>query len=775
MGTIEDVSANRGNLELYSPNATQYGAKSPETFILMQNRMGIRIEYNIDQQTLQLWISPQAGKSFDYHDRNFSNRDDHCNLFDKIIIPGLQLKDFVKCDYDPFYSVIHFTNQQLNILSLYDQPIVVIWFEKPDVVDFKSDKADSLIERETKMFHIYHTDREKEFEFLALIGSGEGTFRHQLEPEKGRSVYARAELAGNQPLYITGELNKENVAGFIASVSNKPLDQMIEENNGLAIQASRYGKATLRNKPEMQKLLDLNRKVALSLQDEKGVMRSSSQYIYYLLWFRDGGMNVSHLASSGWVDPAKHQAKFQLLNPNITEDEPAGRFFGQLIGGRITKWEEDGLFYVIWTSFMHWTQTGDTTLISGQYLEAMEEGMEWLEQYCYDPDKAMFGRFHYCETPLSGSRGDGWDNAVGRPTWKWPSTYEDKSIVRSYDLYINNLCYACYHMLSAMTTGDKKIRYLGKAADLASGIRQLWLKDQVLPSYGELITDKSASLLASPYGMDQTDYLWSLSLPFFYPDYDSSLIVARKQLYRDITVKPRGTFLVSYLSVLRSLDTEFFSEDSIMLALDYLVPQCVKPGKYLPMPYTITEIIDVEDGHPFHDVRPIVFSIAPWLATINNLGVRRLPFGIALRSTKYLETIEDYQYLSGLTRFKYSGEGRISSIYINEKALEYSVQIPDAWLDKENNEVEVNMNAETDRANILVSSTVRLNDLVYKNDLPEYLITAYGRNILIFIDLVKTAIILDKNDNEMSFRQHTWNHFTFIEFEGSGDYTVRFK
>jgi hypothetical protein len=39
-------------------------------------------------------------------------------------------------------------------------------------------------------------------------------------------------------------------------------------------------------------------------------------------------------------------------------------------------------------------------------------------------------------------------------------------------------------------------------------------------------------------------------------------------------------------------------------ALDYLAPQSVRPGKYIPMAYTIPELVDVEDGQPFHDVRP---------------------------------------------------------------------------------------------------------------------------------------------------------------------------
>jgi len=40
-------------------NASQYGVKYPERFVLMQNRMGIRIEYVIDRGRLQLGSRPR--------------------------------------------------------------------------------------------------------------------------------------------------------------------------------------------------------------------------------------------------------------------------------------------------------------------------------------------------------------------------------------------------------------------------------------------------------------------------------------------------------------------------------------------------------------------------------------------------------------------------------------------------------------------------------------------------------------------------------------------
>jgi len=81
-------------------NASQCGINHPEKFVLMQNRMGIRIEFVIDRGRLQLWISPQTGKSMSYRDRNFSHRDDYSDVFERIVFPALAAADFIGCDHD---------------------------------------------------------------------------------------------------------------------------------------------------------------------------------------------------------------------------------------------------------------------------------------------------------------------------------------------------------------------------------------------------------------------------------------------------------------------------------------------------------------------------------------------------------------------------------------------------------------------------------------------------------------------------------------------------
>ena len=191
----------------YSP----LGAQTPPTLVLMHSHMGIRIEYDIGAQRLNLWISPSPTSSIDYHDRNFSNRDDHTSLFDSISFPSLKLEDFLGCDYDAFHSVLHFKNQTLHLASLYDRPVVLLWFEKPGQVDIKTDKSSRILEQSPSIFSVQQTDRGKDLAFVAAIAPGAGAFTHQLVLDEGRSTYARADLQAGQPLFFAGGLSTENL------------------------------------------------------------------------------------------------------------------------------------------------------------------------------------------------------------------------------------------------------------------------------------------------------------------------------------------------------------------------------------------------------------------------------------------------------------------------------------------------------------------------------------------------------------------------------------
>jgi len=771
---IEGVASDKDTEVMNSSlamNASQYGAKSPEKFILLQNRMGLRFEYCIDRSAIQIWISPQAGKSMLGTDRNFSNRDDHCNVFERITLSNVSFGDFINCDYDANHSVLNFKNQKVHFATAFDKPVILVWFEKDDVIDIKSGRMAKLEVQNANQFVVEYSERGKTFNFAAIMGAGKGKFRHQTRLEEGRSIYTRAEMAAGQLLAIGAELKTEQVIKFTEEIANTPTDKFLAANEAKVVKALDFGKFTMRNRPEMQKLLDINKRIALNMQDEKGPMRSTNQYIYYLIWTRDGGLNTSHFCLGGWANPAKWQADMQIQNPVTSLEEPKGTFYGQLLSPVINKFEEDGLFYTLWPAFLHWTQTGDDLFTKGNYIKNLEAAMDWLERYSYDKEKQLFFRYYFCEAPMVKSRDWGFDQANGAPSNFSNSNYKGDSIVKSYDIYINSINAACYWMLSAMETGVKAEEYAQKAKMLEEKMKLFYEFKNDLPSYGQLLTADGRMITAEPYGMDLTDYQWALSLPPFKIDLHKKNIDVKNALYSRLRSKPKGMFLCGYNSILTSMDNEIFNEDSIMAALDYLVPQSVRAGKYLPMPYTIPEIVDERDGNPFHDVRPLIFSSAPWYSAVTNLGVRRLPFGIAARATKYLDKLENYEFRGAMIDFSYKGEGKISKLLVNGKELKGTFQIPENLLLKGDNKVEVLMTAKAKPQNILVSSTSRL--LSVKSN--AYQLQTYGKNTVCFRELSKKVIVADQNGKIIPTTQTNVDGLTWFDFEGRGVYTITLK
>jgi hypothetical protein len=202
--------------------------------------------------------------------------------------------------------------------------------------------------------------------------------------------------------------------------------------------------------------------------------------------------------------------------------------------------------------------------------------------------------------------------------------------------------------------------------------------------------------------------------------------------------------------------------------MEQLMPESVRTGKYLPMPYSVPEVINIEDGEPFHDIRPLVYSIAPWMSAITNLGVRRLPFGIALRPTKYLDEIENYVYLNGEIDIQFEGEGKSMEILVNGQILEGSFQVPDELVKEGDNSIVIRMGHEKTGGSLLASSTVkllRITDGVYT-------VKAYGKNILTFKDLEGKVTIKDASGQVVSAESQIMDDLTYLEFEGRGIFTI---
>ncbi len=762
-----DVAASSGN-----PYAATFAAEGTgtDTFVYMHNRRGVRIELDIDKKTLDLWISPRAGSSLDYRDRNFSNRDDHTSIFDRISFPRLERKDFLGCDYDPFHSVVRFKGQTLHLATLWDRPVVLVWLEQAGVVDLKSDKQDRIVDRSDAGLEVAHPDRGLGFRFVARVRPGAGRFLHQRDVDEGRSTYARVELPPGATLAIGGELQDQPVAAWVQEAALAERTALLAATEERVQQALARGRLRLRGRPELQKVLDTNLRAVLSMEDESGALRAAIRYIYYLIWVRDGALVTAPLAQAGLVDPLTRWDAFLLANPTVSEHEPTGRFFGQLVNGRISKWEEDGLFWAVWSVFTHVTQTGDRRFARGESLAVLRDAFDWFERLTFDPERGLFGRYYFGETPLGGSRGDGWDDAVGSPVDPLRTEYEGREIARSYDLNVNLTAWGSELMMAALDE-ERAPFWLAKAEALEERLRP-WLAKRPLPDYGDLLARDGRVVRAGPYGMDGGDYVWALSVTPFAGE-AFGLAPVRERLLDDPKRTTGGTMLAPHFSLLASLDPEMHDEARLLAAIDPIVPAAVRPGRYLPMAYSAPEMVGVEDGHPYHDVRPQAFSFGPWLWAVSSLGLRRLPFGLAARASTALAGIDRYEYGRSLIDVAFEGQGGLARLLLDGRSIEHTLQLPEARLLAGANRLVVQMGEGHGMpAPLLVSSTVRLLQVSRAGaGRAAYEVEAFGRNVLVFRGTPRVAI-RDAAGRSVPARTRTIGRHLYVDFEGRGSHRV---
>ncbi len=682
----------------------------PDILLLMHNPKGIRIEYNITRQELELWISPQAGKESVYWIRNFSNRDDHTRLFDRISFPALSVKDYKRVNYDPWHSSILFENQEMHIAMAHDRPVVMVWFEQDELVDLKSDKSDTIGTRTDQMFHMVHPDRGLEFDFVAATRNGQ--FRHQLQTDRGRSTYARCILKAGEKLFIGGELTKEIISESIEEMLSVPAEELIAAANEWTDGIIENGQVELRESDSLEQMVNFNKRIWVSSQDLSGALHASIKRIYYLIWVREGGLACPWMSYSGWVHPLEEWTRFQLQNPTEIHDEgPGGRFFGQLTNGKITKWQEDGTFYATWCAFTHWTQTGSREFITSENLEVLRESMDWLERYCFDEEEGIFYRHYFCETPLYNSRDFGWDNAVGKPVYQWdPPPYQGKKIELSYDIYINTLNYSVYRMLESMCNASGIENNYGEKAKMLAEHMAGFFLNPGLPDYGRVIATDGTVLRSEPYGMDRTDYIWALTCPPFYPDY-VDIDKYRNLLFDDLLEKKDQYFLAAYFSILGSLDLRQVDQSDLEWAFNYAAKECYVPWENLPMAGSMVEMSGYYPPGHGHQIRPQMFTMGAWFGAMGNLAVHRLPFGIAAQPGVLAKGIKNYSYKGNTIQFSINGSGKNCHININGTDVANSLQVPEGLLEDGNNTVVVELVDASLSGPLLISSSMQLKDI----------------------------------------------------------------
>lgn len=772
----------------------------PGKTFLTHSPCGLRIEFlaaappspHQGNGVLELWVSPQHASNPSCELRNFSNRDDHTRVFDRISLPGLGEDSFQSCFYDPFHLALHFTHGQvLHLVPSAEFPGLSLWFDQPQTIDFKSDKADCRRTPEgwppERHFGVTHPDRGLLFHFDAWLGAGPGSFVHPSVFGANRSRYARARLAAGQPIQITALLADEP-----ACLAPPAPDAILERNtraiSGLAPPVT----LSLRGHEQLGELLAGNQLVLLAMQDRMGAIRAALNRIYYMIWVRDGAIIEVFHAHSGWYTCLQRWASFLLRNPTPIKEPgyPPGRAFTMLVNP-VTKWEEDGAFYAVWSAFCCATQSpffdreaGDQALSRAisvpEAASVLREALDWLERYCFDQETGLFGRYFACETPFAGSRDYGFDHAVGLAVDATPTLWEGKEVRRSMDLYINQLGLAAWRMMAYLDP-DQADSWTEKA-DRLEACMAGWFPAEGLPDYGSLVLADGSTRPAGPFGLDRTDYQWALSVsPFFCQEPKAPGI--REQLFRKTLEAPDRCFLAAFFSITQALDPIDTPESEIVQALLMAAEPCHRPGRFLAMPGTVVEMLGVEDGDRWHDIRPQAFSIGPLLATATGLGLRRLPFGLAVRPTAFLESIHGFVWQRTVLDLRFCGSGAGARIRVNGCRIEGTWQLPSECLEEPRTEVVVEAVPTPAPLPLWQSSSVHLRSVHpcaggTDADGPGngylYSLQAYGGNFIRFLAPEGTCFTMHDSsgcglDLQVSFAAGS----AWVRFPGHGAFTLK--
>lgn len=737
--------------------------------ILLHNPSGLRVEIHLqDEGNIELWYSPRAERSVSHRDRNFSNRDDHMRLWDAIRLPGLGVADFLHCEYDPFYVTLHFTHQILRLAVSYHAPLIYLDTRASQIVDLKSHRNNQVLVSDPGRFQIRHQERRKRFEFTAR--SRQARFTYQPIIESGRSAHGSACLEPGQLLVIGGDLDEDlsRLDQSITDILSDGYDQTRDQDETAIGKALKAGTFSLRHLPELEKLVEVNRRILLAMQDKQGAIRAAIDRIYYLIWVRDGALSEIFQARSGNAVPLTHWKNFLLANATRIED-PAhkGWMYGQLTNP-ISKWQEDGLFFAVWTVYEHWTQTG--TAPTQEELFTLAEATDWYERYCFDPVRHLFGRYFAGETAFKGTRDYGIDGMAGKYPDQGGVIFAGQQVIQSFDLYINLLNWNVYLMLAEMATDFKKIRdWKHRAAEIRTAL--LPLIDKEVPDYGWLILEDGRIVLAEAPGLSRSDYEWALTITPYFPTHHADGI--RGHLLENILEDPSGQNVAAYYALLQAIDPLDMDQSQRQSAIMLAATPSVQPGETLPMPYTMLEKLAGKLGDPCHNVRPQASSIGPFLATLTGLGLRRLPHGLALRPNLTLKKIEHFEYRGRIIQVFFD-ENR-SGLSINHAEIPHTWQVPENLLHPGKNVLHFPAAATAfPEAPTLLSSTARLTHIHFHGHSITYHFDAFGWNSFrLVIPPAYRLEVQEASGSNMAFKQETIGPCTWVHFDNSGDCLIR--
>lgn len=648
--------------------------------LILQNRCGNRLSLLFHERHVELDLSykPNAFRRKELAARIFSGRDVWTNLFASATIPDVGHGDVAQWGYDPFATELRLQHgngarNRVRVWNLPTENVFVLSARAPLTLVFRphrtfSDPRDGLfIER--------FADRGEEITSFVAFPS------RQLSRLRDLADGSRAiQLCEDDLVVVGGEETPAQVERLLAGLAGLTPDRLgaqVEAELAAPLAAGRVVAAD----PDLQRVLDLNRRVVWSGLDAGGACFGALNRIYHLVWVRDGSMTSAHMAQSGNPAFIRTWAPFLLANPSRVMAEDGSRHdeFGQIVGTRWSKAEDDGLFYASWSAFAHWQATGDDALLAGPALPRLLGAIDRHLESRYDAQLGLMGSDTLGEESLHGSPYYGYDVVNGTIS-RWNGHAEGRRPVRwIHSLYHQANTINVLLMAGALLAerpaldGGRRERWLRLAAGLTTRTRELLgLPDGTLAAMILRYQDGSDERVPFGRGCDYWETAWAVSQGPFLPWPDLQLATAA--LVRRDWSSYNAHGFCPWNCLARILHEHgLLPAGGWRAMLDQQVREALQLTTKYPMPGALTEYAGSPEGW-----RGLPFSAGSLMASACAQLLRALPQGVAVRGGSAVDAVSGWRWRLSRLEATASGAGEeVAAWSLDGERFARCLQVPE--------------------------------------------------------------------------------------------------
>lgn len=614
--------------------------------LVFQNRCGNRLTMLFQDRHVDLDLSykPNAFRRKDFAARTFSSRDLWTNLFDEVRIPDLGHGDIKQWGYDPFVTElsVQFTSGACNrvrVWNLPDENAFVLSARAPLTLVFRPHRA--FLDRQDGLFIERFTDRGEDIVSFVAFPS------RQLVRLRELADGARAlQLMEDDLVVIGGEENLAQIERLLVGLAGLRPEQLtsrVEATLAASLAAGRIEAADA----TLQRVLDLNQRIVWSGLDASGACFGALNRIYHLVWVRDGAMTSAHMAQAGNPAFLRIWVPFLLANPShvLAEDGTRREEFGQLVGTRWSKAEDDGIFYAVWSLFAHWQATADDALILGPDLPRLLTAIDRHLATRYDTGLGLMGSDTLGEESLHSSPYFGYDVVNGRQVPIHGHGEGRPPIRRVYSLYhqantINVLLMAVALLAERSDAdGGRSAAWLALVEGMRLRTRDLFSQpDGTLAAMILVFVDGSQECAIAGPRCDVWETAWAVSQGPFFPWPDLQSATAERLCALWPTLGRYG--ICPWNCLLRLLHEQGRLEAGGWRALvGQELEEAMQTSVKYPMPGALAECVGWPEGW-----RGLPFSAGSLAASACAQLLRTLPQGVAVRGGSAVSAVTGWRW-----------------------------------------------------------------------------------------------------------------------------------